>query len=407
MAVPKVAPDPASARVSELLDSPEIQHLIAELQETRWTGRPGYPIRTMVGLALSKSVYALPTWTKTVALVAEHWKLQRVLGCEGDPPSVYAAYRFAEKLRANGDKLERCIDSVVEGLKAKLPSYGTDLAIDASDMPAYANGQRYVSKNGPERERYSDPDASWGHRSAVSTRKGGGFYGYKLQAAVCTKTGLPVAWRVESARANESMFVAPLIDMSKRRGALAATVAMDKAYDIGRVYEECAERDCEAIVPLRATTAVKRGEHLPPRCAHGEWKFAGADRKRGAAKWRCPTGECVPASTWIKADRLHPLMPRESARWKATYRKRAAVEREFGRLKHEWGLAPLRVRGLERVRLHADLTILTKLACALARARAAVKAAPTQSRRRGPVRPGSIQSRRAGRPAQLRAPPPA
>jgi hypothetical protein len=55
-----------------------------------------------------------------------------------------------------------------------------------SDLPAYANGQRLVSKNGRERERYSDPDASWGHRSAVSTRKGGGFYGYKIDALVCT-----------------------------------------------------------------------------------------------------------------------------------------------------------------------------------------------------------------------------
>nr|MBA2637343.1 hypothetical protein [Solirubrobacterales bacterium] len=53
---------------------------------------------------------------------------------------------------------------------------GENIAIDGSDLPAYANGQRYVSKNGPVRERYSDPDASWGHRSAVSTRKGGGFY---------------------------------------------------------------------------------------------------------------------------------------------------------------------------------------------------------------------------------------
>jgi hypothetical protein len=33
-------------------------------------------------------------------------------------------------------------------------------------------------------------------------------------------------------------------------------------------------------------------------------------------------------------------------------------------VKHEWALTPLRVRGLERVRLHADLTILTKLECA-------------------------------------------
>ena len=40
--------------------------------------------------------------------------------------------------------------------------------------------------------------------------------------------------------------------------------------------------------------------------------------------------------------------------------------REFGRLKNEWALLPLRVRGIERVRLHADLTILAKLACALA-----------------------------------------
>ena len=57
------------------------------------------------------------------------------------------------------------------------------------------------------------------------------------------------------------------------------------------------------------------------------------------------------------------------------YRHRAAVEREFGRLKNEWALLPLRVRGVDRVRLHADLTILAKLACALSRARAVPLAA--------------------------------
>ncbi len=373
MAVPKVAPDPASAVVLQLLDSPEIKRLIADLQATRWTGRPGYPVRTMVGLALTKSVFALPTWTKVVALVADHWKLQRALGCEGNPPSVYAAYRFAEKLRANSDKLERCIDSVVAGLKDKLPSYGTDLAIDASDMPAYANGQRFLSKGGKERERYSDTDATWGHRSAVSTRKGGGFYGYRLHAAVCSATDLPVAWTVETARDHETLSVAPLIDTAKRRGAMAATAALDKGYDNNRVYAECMARHCLPLIPLRQTTAVKNGEHRPPRCEHGEWAFAGSDRKRGASKWRCPAGECKPASTWVAASRLHPLIPRESKRWKAAYRKRAAVEREFGRLKHSYGLKPLRVRGLDRVRLHADLTILTKLACALSRARAAAK----------------------------------
>jgi hypothetical protein len=90
-----------------------------------------------------------------------------------DPPTSYVT----AKLRANGDALNRCIKSVLSGLAAdcSVPeSVGRDVAIDASDLSAYANGQRYVSKNGPERERFSDPDASWGHRSAVSTRKGGG-----------------------------------------------------------------------------------------------------------------------------------------------------------------------------------------------------------------------------------------
>jgi hypothetical protein len=58
-------------------------------------------------------------------------------------------------------------------------------------------------------------------------------------------------------------------------------------------------------------------------------------------------------------------------RHKQLYRSRSAVEREFGRLKHEWALLPLRVRGVSRVRLHADLTILTKLTSALMTSRLA------------------------------------
>ena len=46
------------------------------------------------------------------------------------------------------------------------------------------------------------------------------------------------------------------------------------------------------------------------------------------------------------------------------------MERAFERLKHEWAMLPLRVRRIERVRLHVDLTILAQLASALADARA-------------------------------------
>jgi hypothetical protein len=343
-------------QLAGLLDSPEIAGLVSELEATRWTGRPGYPIRSMVGMALAKSVYAIPTWTKTVALVREHVALRLAICKWGeDVPSIDACYRFTRKLRAFGSLLDSCIDHVIASLSVQMPEMGRDVAIDGSDMPAYANGQRYLSKNGPERERFSDPDASWGHRSAVSTRKGGGFYGYKVHAAVCTATGLPLAWSVETPRDAEQTFALGLIDAAKARGFNPATAIMDKGYDTGPIHDGCMDRGICPVTPLVNTERVKRGEHRPPSCEHGEWTFAGADYKRRATKWRCPTGECSPASRWVKADRLHPLIPRETERSRKLYRSRGAVEREFGRLKHEWALLPLRVRGIERVRLHADL----------------------------------------------------
>jgi Transposase DDE domain len=369
--VTTVAPLHGAEQVAALLDSPEIACLISDLQETRWTGRRGYPLRAMVGLALVKSVYTIPAWSRTVRLVGEHAALQDALGVA---PSIHAAYRFTVKLRGHSAALADCLDHVLAGLREAIPDLGANLAIDGSDLPAYANGMRDLP-NGKPRDHYADPDASWGHRSAISTRKGGGFYGYKVHAAVCTKTDLPVAWRTETASASEHEHMPSLLDTAIRRGFTPGTCVMDKGYDGSGMCAACESRDIRPVIPLKLTVNVVNGIHKPPSCPHGVWTFAGSDTKRGASKWRCPTRECQPASVWIKADRLHTLIPRTTDRWKALYRTRGAVERGFGRLKHEWGMLPLRVRRLPRIRLHVDLTILAHLACALATARAVPLAA--------------------------------
>jgi hypothetical protein len=352
--------------VGALLDSPEIAALICELEATRWTGRPGYPIRAMVGLALVKSLYTLPTWTRTVALVRDHAGLRDVLGAV---PSADAAYRFTVKLREHKSVLDACLANVLARLHAAHPDMGAAVAIDGSDLPAYANGQRYVKRGGELRKRFADPDASWGHRSSISTRSGGGYYGYKVHAAVDIATGLPVAWTVKTAKDSEIPEVPDLLDAAVAHGFTPATAILDRGYDTEALYELLEGRDIRPVIPVRQTPAVKAGKDKPPSCEHGEWTFAGADTKRGAAKYRCPTGECAPASQWLKASRLHTLIPRGTDRWKGLYHQRGAVEREFGRLKHEWAMLPLRVRKLAKVRLHVDLTILTQLASALLTAR--------------------------------------
>jgi transposase len=363
MATSTVALSRDAAQIAALLDLPEIRQLIADLDETRWTGRPGYPIQTMVGAALVKAVYCLPTWTRTARLITEHAALREAVG---GAPSNWACYRFAKKLREHGNMLDTCIDKVLSELHAAHPDMGQTVAIDGSDMPAYANGHKHVgNSNGPLRTRYADPDAGWGHRSSISTRKGGAFYGFKLHMAICAQTELPLAWTVRSAGDPEQAEVAGLLDSVMERGFAAQVAVLDKGYDGQPMHDVCESRGIRPVIALKETPAVKRGEHKPPSCDHGEWTFAGADARRQATKWRCPTGECAPASKWVKASRLHPLIPHGTERWKSFYRQRTSVERGFGRLKNDYGLLPLRVRRLPRVALQASLTILAQLASAL------------------------------------------
>ncbi|HTE83157.1 MAG TPA: transposase [Dehalococcoidia bacterium] len=337
MAVGKVARRTVVADVTALLNSPELSALVAELDESGdKRGRKGYGARALLGACLVKSMFALPTWTFVAALIAEHPGLQDALGgC----PSVWAMYRFSVKLRAHSPLIEATLGGIVSALRAELPEYGTDIAIDASDIPAWGNGHRTVYDGGPERERYSDPDASWGHRSAVGTRGAGGFYGFKIDLAVCTATGLPLAWQTRSARHHESLFVAPLLDAVRARGFRPETCAMDKGYDNTRIYGECEARGVDPVVPLR-----------------------GAKSKQPA----------LPLTT---GGRLFPRIARHTERFRSLYRRRALIEKEFAHLKREHGLAALRVRGLERVQLHADLTMLARLSLAMQRERVATLAA--------------------------------
>jgi DDE family transposase len=211
---------------------------------------------------------------------------------------------------------------------------GQEVAIDASDLPAWANGQRFLYNHGPERKRYSDPDAVLGAPLRRVDPQGWWVYGYKIYAAVCARTGLPLAWRVETAARNEFLYVAPLLDAIRARGFHAITVAMDKGYDNSRVYAECEDRGCEPVIPIRG---AKANQPVLPIGIGG---------------------------------RLFPRIPRHSDRFRDLYRRRGAVERAFALLKTDYGLTPLRVRGLAKVQLHADLTILARLSLALSRAQA-------------------------------------
>jgi hypothetical protein len=118
-----------------------------------------------------------------------------------------------------------------------------------------------------------------------------------------------------------------------------------------------------ALVSTRHTAAPRAGSvqggpfGRRPRGPFHELASSLGDAPLSEAPASAPAGGAAAFSSDSSSITCASVLAISGSNWKL-YKGRAAVEREFGRLKNEWALLPLRVRGLDRVRLHADLTIL-------------------------------------------------
>ena len=72
--------------------------------------------------------------------------------------------------------LSRCIDAMTAGLSAKLPEYGRDIAVDGSDMPTYAKGQRFKYNHGPGARALLRPGRELGSPQRGQHPQGRRFY---------------------------------------------------------------------------------------------------------------------------------------------------------------------------------------------------------------------------------------
>ena len=68
--------------------------------------------------------------------------------------------------------------------------------------------------------------------------------GYKVHAAVCTVTGLPLAWQVETAKDSELPLVPTLLDIMEGRSFAPFCVVLDRGYDASNIYDEIEAGTC-------------------------------------------------------------------------------------------------------------------------------------------------------------------
>ena len=385
-------------RLLQVLEALPSEKLLIALEQEHWTGRKGYSRRGMWSALIAGLINQCHTLADVARLLKRDKETRLICGFSKDHlPGEDALSRFLQKLIKHSSLFDDFIQNLVNQLRELLPGFGSKLAVDSTDILAYANGQR---------EHPSDPDANWGAKkksnSQTAEMKGQGdvqkegdvyyWFGYKLHLVVDALYELPLAFILTPANVADTTQMKPLLQKAKadQEKTKPEAVITDKGYDSQEnntfVYKNC---KAMPIIPIRE----KKGIQLPdicnakgtPLCSCGlAMVYWGRDGNY--LKYRCPhaLGKATCKSRFrctsspygyvlklpIAEDvRRHPPVPRESKKWKRLYKMRTAVERVNSRVKDLLGLNNLTVRGIAKVIVRSALSLLVMLAAAVSMAK--------------------------------------
>ncbi len=323
-------------------------------------------------------------------------------------PSEVAFSRFKNhRLAPNQDELTPIIAAVVEEcaveieelrksgvIPADAPALGEVLAVDATDIPAYANRRR----NPP-----TDRDAAPGYRTAKNKSPQAGadnkeiFFGYDADVISDAHYGLPLYINVRPARRNEGPRLRADLDAALKLHPWLKPryLTADKGYHAGYNFQHITDLGITPVIAVpRPQKDKKTGKRLYgglydekglPVCFGGQSMDFLETSPDGKHRFRCPDGGChlKGRTDWSrycdfeyaekpegKLLRIMGTVHRASAEWKRLFKKRTSIERYFASAKHSRLLDRHQFLGRERVRLHATMSVLAYLLTALGRLRA-------------------------------------
>ena len=316
--------------------------------------------------------------------------LRRLCGFRDEVPDEGTFSRFYKRLTAHQDLVNAAIvemaarvNAEIEamqrdgGIPENIPVPGRTVAIDSSDVRAHGSS---FSK--------ADPNATWGHRtSKVSIEDKELFYGYKLHAVCDAYYGTPLAWQVLPANMSDSPTLPGLMDsIAADHPDLPVRYAIgDRGYDALSNFKDLDRRKIFAVIGVRDMAQDKTAVYTAdgrPRCLSGEpMDYVRSERGKGHL-FRCKAEGChlKGDKPWLGRNcenehyegwdgellRRIGRLPRASKRWARIYKQRTQVERMFGSLKRSRLLDTHWYLGIEKVRLHVGLSLLTYTATMLA-----------------------------------------
>lgn len=365
------------------------QKLLEILTATRWTGRPGFPIKVIWQTLIVSYALDIPTIQELIRTLRRNPLVAIRCGIHSkeEIPSRFAYYRFIKKLIIHQELIENCMAKTIETLREKYPEIGKVVAIDSTDIPSYAKRNK---------KPCSDPDAKWGYKNKGDIKKYS-WLGYKMHLPVDTsKYEVPLIPIVTPANLHDSPLMIPLVRKNRKaiNGLKPEFILGDKGYDAVDNYKTIVkEFKAIPIVDLNLRSKKKLpmssrnilgiqdhwiDEYGTPYCkANKEMMFCGFQKKYKVLKYCCPLIEegegcdivkrCSKFSykkvIYVKISndpRRFVQVPRNSKEWKKIYNKRVAAERAFSILKKDGDgkLINHRIRGLGKIIVNCLLSVL-------------------------------------------------
>ncbi len=372
-------------QLTEIFASLDDKALVRHLEQHRYNGRHGYPVRAMFRAYLASFVLNLRHTNELVRRLWEDKDLCKLCGLGEKLPHRTTFNRFIRALSRHTDLLEQVLNSITCELREHIPDLGAEVAVDSTVVRTHSN---------PNRPYASDPEASWTAKTSAHAPSGQEWrYGYKVHMLADTVHGLPLAQISTTAKRNDSPYLPGLVDKARAqfpwlnmkalmadRGYDAATnheylvtqgilpvVLMRKASKhsnsglIGGIYTSEGVPTCVGMVPMQYIRTDPDKGHLY-RCRGCHL----SDSKKGMT-YHCNDEVWEHPSTNIK---VVGVLSRASPEWKALYAKRQGIERIFKSMKQSRRLEGHCIRGLAQITLHSLMSTLAYSATALVKVHA-------------------------------------
>ncbi len=145
---------------------PSVQAMLRDIELSRRNTRPGYSPSAMFRAFCVKYLLGERFNVGLIERLRQSPRLREICGLDSDIPSESTFSRFFSRMASTPDPCELFTVEMVEKLREELPGLGQGVAVDSTDIEAYAN---------PNRSDVKDPDAAWGAeppRSRLGRRPG-------------------------------------------------------------------------------------------------------------------------------------------------------------------------------------------------------------------------------------------